>query len=88
MALRCVTLVGFLVPVLVIPLGLLALRVLGVVAFYMVDERGIWDGVFPPDVLCESVVDSAAGTGGAAIRTTMRCSFHSTVRLLTAESVL
>merc|ERR1712166_384092 len=38
MVLRCVTLVGFLVPVLVIPLGLLALRVLGVVAFYMMVE--------------------------------------------------
>ena len=34
----CVTLVGFLVPVLVIPLGLLALRVLGVVAIYMMVE--------------------------------------------------
>ena len=32
MVLPCVTLVGLLVPVLVIPLGLLALRVLGVVA--------------------------------------------------------
>ena len=34
MVLPCVTLVGFLVPVLVTPLGLLALRVLGVVVIY------------------------------------------------------
>ena len=38
MVLPCVTLVGFLVPVLVTPLGLLALRVLGVVAIYMMVE--------------------------------------------------
>ena len=40
MVLPCVTLVGFLVPVLVTPLGLLALRVLGVVTINMVDGRG------------------------------------------------
>ena len=33
-------LMGLLVPVLVIPLGLLALKVLGIVAIFMVDERG------------------------------------------------
>ena len=41
MGLPCVTLVGFLVPVLVIPLGLLALSVLGVtvVAIYTFLEK-------------------------------------------------
>ena len=45
MVLRCVTLVGFLVPVLVIPLGLLALRLLGVVAIYIL--------TYLNEILCE-----------------------------------
>ena len=45
MILPCVTLVGFLVPVLVIPLGLLALRVLGVVAIYNTGIGGLTESV-------------------------------------------
>ena len=57
MVLPCVTLVGFLVPVLVIPLGLLALRVLGVVAIYMMVEPAPISVRYPLSVA--AVVSSA-----------------------------
>ena len=63
-----VRLLGLLVPVLVIPLGLLALKVLGIVAIFMVVERARIPVLYSLSVAPVSLVALRGAVGGFLLR--------------------